>query len=163
MTVDSTTPSELTGKEAVDSYLELYKFQWDRFDKRLALEWKVTLGLIIGIATATGYAKAEMKLATPVEVGYMPLCLYVLTWLVFTFVWSRGHWKLNEADRYAATQYRYQIETLLDYEDRHLPERLDRHWFSFLDWSRKSQSAAFGLTLVISYALMFSPLYSPHQ
>lgn len=135
-------------QEKLGAYMELYKSQWDRYDKRRDIEWKVTMGLWTGIAVLTGF------LAGKVQLSAWDLWIYVLVWVIFSFVWTSNCWHANRKDRNFALVYLNCIERIIGHTSEtvefHEPSRLD-----FLkDWSRISQIFTTGVLMLFSWYLL---------
>jgi hypothetical protein len=134
--------------EKTQAFLELYKLQWDRYDKRRDFEWKVTLGLWTGIAVITGF------LAGKVQVTVLHLVIYIAIWVVYTFCWSAGSWQKNEEDKEYALVYLRKAEQLLNHIKDERTFSKPNYWGFLKNWSRRSQILATALFLLISWYVL---------
>lgn len=123
----------MNNSEKLQGYIELYKRQFDMFDKRRSVEWKVTFGLWTGIIVATGF------LAGKIETELSALIIYFVIWLVFSFVWTKSCWYANKVDQIWSYVYRNRIEFLIGFAKEEKDYEEPNKWDFLKDWSRKSQ------------------------
>lgn len=136
--------------EKVQSFLELYKVQWGRYDKRRDFEWKVTLGLWTGIAAATGFLAGKVQMTEL----HLVIVIYGLIWVVYTFVWTAYGWRKNEEDKEYALGYLRKAELLLGHikEDRNFRE--PGYWDFLSNWSRLSQVLTSAFLVILSLCVL---------
>ena len=133
----------------LQGFVELYKVQLERYDKRRDIEWKVTLSLLAGIAISTGFLLKEHR-----SLSWSHIWIYALVWLIFSFLWTHHVWSKNFKDMQQAQQYRNQIETLLDpAQPPYVPENPTLRRF-IGDRSRITQISATALFLFLSWYVL---------
>lgn len=138
----------MTDNEKATAFIELYKCQWQRYDKRRDFEWKVTLGLWTGIAAVTAF------LAGKIQFSEIHARAYIAIWIVYVFMWTRGSWWKNEEDREFALVYLNRAEQLLKHtkEDREAKKPV---WWKFLiNWSRFSQISVTAVLMLLSWYVL---------
>lgn len=140
-------------KEKLKGYIELYKAQLERFDKRRDIEWKVTLGLWVGIFIFTGFALNNLQIV------YFDLWIYAVVWLLFILGITRGTWIANETDKAHANVYRNRIEVLIGYKEDNLELEKPPAWGFITNYARLFQIATTAILLLASWYFLFkSPI-----
>lgn len=137
--------SAVNEEEKAKAYIELYRIQLERFDKRRDIEWKVTIGLWTGIAILTGF------LAGKVQLGWPDLWIYILVWGVFSFLWTSNNRFANRRDMNFALVYLNRIELLIDHTVKKIEFQMPRRRDFLRDWSRISQIVATAVIMLLSW------------
>lgn len=145
----------MNDEEKTKTYIELYRIQLERFDKRRDIEWKVTMGLWTGIVVLTGF------LAGKVQLNVSDLWIYALVWGVFSVLWTSSNRFANRRDMNFALVYLNRIEMLVGHTDKTVEFDMPRRWDFLLDGSRVSQILATAAIMFLSwYFLNIIPVQS---
>lgn len=133
-------------KEKLKGYIELYKAQLERFDKRRNIEWKVIFGAWAAIFGFTAFAENYLQIEC-----FAISVMYASLWLVFVR-WVGGTWYANEKDKKHADVYREHIERLIGCMEETPKKYKKPKSLGFLaDWSRQVQIAGTSVLLLFSW------------
>lgn len=147
----------MNDQEKIQSYIELYKIQLERYDKRRNFEWKVTMGLWTSIVVLTGF------LAGKVHLSWTALGGYIFILIIFSTLWTCGGWLANAKDRNHALVYLNRIEMLLGYTSEEKNYEKPRRLECYKNWSRLFQIMAAGIIMFLSWYFLYIIPVSPHS
>jgi hypothetical protein len=126
-------------------YLDLYKIQLERFDKRRDIEWKTSIGLWSAIFVFTGFMAGKLQMQPS------DLWMFGLIWILFSLVWTPWNWYANETDKGFAYVYRNRAEVLIGFEKNEITFSSPPKTGFIRDVSRVSQILITAVLLVMSW------------
>ena len=135
----------LSEKDKLQGYIEIYRIQLERFDKRRDIEWKVNMAIWTSIVVVTGF------LAGKVPLGRCSLLIYTILWIIYSFLWTLNSWYTNKRDMSHALIYLNRIEILLGYKNQENEFKKPLRKDFIMNWSRLSQIIFTGVLLFVSW------------
>lgn len=172
------TKSQLTKKEELDVIMDLYKSHTDLFDKRRALEWRVTIGLWVGIIVITGFLFGKVNIEPVLKSFWfdIPVVVKILIIsgafaLTYHFLWLKGTFLANEKDKRWSYFYKGLIHEKMDIKassktPAHRSKSMDNYLFPSFSFRDLSLYAEFyiqwseGFQAITTFILMFLCLFA---
>ena len=124
--------------QRIDSLIEMYRIQIERWNKRRDIEWRLALTFWSGIVVITGF------LAGKIQLPWWTVFIYLTALICYVRLWLYGLWSANDGDKREADNYKSKIDTKLCFKnvcnyDRHSGAKQEKENKFWKDWSMRAQ------------------------